>query len=312
MKWTALWSLMLAGAILTGCGGDSGGGGDSASSDHAPAAPVSDISSSDSCAPLNSYFSELRDLTNAARTEVKAPPLSFSLQLGQSAQQFAKDMATKNYFSYNHIGKNGSTFDQRIEATGYSGTKVGENLAAGGYSAQQTFNDWMDSPTHQNNLLSSAFTEVGFGMFESQNSDFGRYWVQHLGNGSSAGGVHIPSDCGLGSMATASKVPTAAVAGRSNLDTPSRANRQAAQPGTAYGGEGLTLPGNGTIPAGSLAFAIADSTRRGENREIPEPTLLLGLGGIGLALWRDRKVAARKASALATDTRDDSDSAYRS
>lgn len=299
MKWTALWSLMLSGAMLTSCGGDSGGG--SVSSDRTRTVnPVTEISSGDSCTPLNSYFSELRTLTNAARAKVNAAPLSFSLQLGKSAQLFAKDMATNNYFAYDHIGRNGSKFNERIRDTGYQGSKIGENLAAGGYTAQQTFNDWFASDSHKNNLLSTSFTEVGFGMFDATGeSTFGRYWVQHLGSGNSTGGIYIPNDCGLETLTAENVTPDAVVAGRSNLDEQSTSTHQAAQPTAAYGGETLTLPGNGSIPVGSLAFAVADTTRNSGNQEIPEPALLLGLGGLGLAIWKDRKVAARKASNLA-------------
>ena len=300
MKWTALWSLMLTGAMLTSCGGESGGGGQ-VSSDRKSAAPAIEVSTNGACTPLNSFFSELRNLTNAARAEKGTAPLSFSLQLGKSAQDYAEDLATQNFFSHN--GKDGSTFSSRIKATGYTGSKVGENLVAGSYTAQEAFSDWMDSDSHRNNLLSPAFTEVGFGMYDTTgDSNYGRYWVQHLGSGNSQGGIYIPDDCGSVTLTTADASPDKAVAGVSNLDTERQGSPQDAQPETAYGGEGLTLPGNGSIPVGSLAFAVADSTRNGGNQEIPEPALLLGLGGLGLAILRDRKVAARKASALAIDS----------
>lgn len=307
MKWTALWSLMLAGTMLTSCGGESGGGNVVSDRDSAPT-PVQEVSRDNSCTPLGEYFSTLRDLTNAERKKEGVQPLRFSFNLGKSAQRFAEDMATHNYFSYDHIGRNGSTFDQRIKATGYGGSKIGENLAAGGYTAQQTFNDWMNSATHRNNLLSSAFTEVGFGMYENPNSTFNRYWVQHLGNGNSNGGIYIPADCGLKTLTAASTAPASAVAGRSNLDASNGGNHQAAQPTSAYGGETLNLPGNGSLPVGSLAFAVADSTRGGGNQEIPEPALLLGLSGLGLAMWSDRKVASRKANGSDSSTETDTDS----
>ena len=58
----------------------------------------------------------------------------------------------------------------------------------------------------------------------------------------------------------------------------------------------LSLTGHGTIPVGSLAFAIAGKANSG-NQEIPEPALLLGLMGLGVAIVRDRKVAASKRAA---------------
>jgi len=295
MKWTALWSLMLAGAMLTSCGGDSGGG--QASRDKTPTARrVEEVSSDNSCVPLNGFFSELLTLTNQARDEVKAPRLKFSLKLGESAQEYAEDLATQNFFS--HKGKDGSTYKSRIKATGYKGAGVGENLAAGSYTAQDAFSGWMESSSHRNNLLNPAFTEVGFGMFDTTGeSNYGRYWVQHLGTGNSTDGVYVPDECGLDTVTAVDQAPERVVAGRSNLDTSKEGNPRDAQPETAYGGEGLTLPGSGTIPVGSLAFAVADATRNGGNQEIPEPALLLGLSGLGLAIWKDRKVARKRVSA---------------
>ncbi|MEO1791168.1 MAG: CAP domain-containing protein [Cyanobacteria bacterium J06629_19] len=300
MKWTALWSLMLTGAMLASCGGESGGG--NVSNDRtSSASAVEAIVSNDSCTPLNSYFSELRNLTNQARAKVNAAPLRFSLQLGKSAQGYAEDLATQNFFS--HDGKDGSTFQSRIKATGYTKSGIGENLAAGEYTAQQTFTQWEESTTHYDNLLNPAFTEVGFGMFDTTGeSTFGRYWVQHLGSDSTPGGIYIPNDCGLETLTTASKAPSQAVAGRSDLGAPSNgAAQQNEQSGTAYAGKGLTLPGNGTIPVGSLAFAAADATQGGK-QDIPEPAILLGLAGLGLAMWRDRKVAQKKAFALTANS----------
>ncbi|HLG91078.1 MAG TPA: CAP domain-containing protein, partial [Candidatus Saccharimonadales bacterium] len=46
---------------------------------------------------------------------------------------------------------------------GYSYQKLGENLAAGFSSEQSTVNGWMGSAPHRENLLDSAFSEVGFG-----------------------------------------------------------------------------------------------------------------------------------------------------
>ncbi|MEL7355397.1 MAG: CAP domain-containing protein [Cyanobacteria bacterium J06634_6] len=304
MKWTAVWSLVMMGAMITGCGGDSGGGGQ-ASVEVVTAPSQAASVSNDSCTPLNSYLSELGRLTNIERAKHNAPALEFSLQLGQAAQKYAQKMAEDNRFD--HVGINGSTFGQRIRAEGYSGAYIGENIAAGQRTPQQVVEGWMNSESHRNNLLSKAFTEVGFGFFENNSSSYSRYWVQNLGSGNSQQkGIYIPSNCGGMTPAVATdKAPKSAVAGLSNVSVSQMDGDQKTQPESVYTEESLMLPGNGTIPVGSLAFAVSDAVSGDGNQEIPEPALMLGLASLGLALWRDRKNAAKKAQALAEQASDE-------
>ena len=300
MKWTALWSLVIIGTMVTGCGGESGGqkpaNQDTVTTDSAVRAAANNVCND----PLTRYFSELRTLTNRARAEVNAPALQFSLQLGESAQKYAKEMATQDFFG--HVGRNGSKFDERIRATGYTGGYIGENLAAGYDTPQQVFDNWMDSTGHRNNLLSKAFTEVGFGLYNQSSSSYGVYWAQNFGSGNSQKGIYIPQDCGeIGAIVTANAAAPRAVAGVSNFAINQTGSPQDAQPTSVYTKESLTLPGNGTIPVGSLAFAVSKSVSGDRNQEIPEPALMLGLAGLGLALWRDRKNGANQASQRANN-----------
>src|SRR5438132_3215953 len=54
--------------------------------------------------------------------------------------------------------------------SGYLYQKLGENLAAGFSDEQSTVNGWMASPPHRENLLDSAFSDVGFGF--ANNPDY--------------------------------------------------------------------------------------------------------------------------------------------
>ncbi|MDB5034427.1 MAG: hypothetical protein JWQ98_1668 [Chlorobi bacterium] len=57
------------------------------------------------------------------------PPLAFNAKLIAAARRQSRDMLTHNFQS--HTGSDGSTFDQRINAAGYTGwTYIGENIAA--------------------------------------------------------------------------------------------------------------------------------------------------------------------------------------
>lgn len=292
MKWTALWSLVMTGVMVTGCGTGGSSGSSSISSDSVPSATPINSAAVGSCPLIESYFSELLAKTNEARAAVDAAPLRFSLRLGKSAQDYAKNMATNNFFGH---GEKGS-FETRIRAAGYAGEFVGENLVAGRYTPGGAVTNWLNSQSHYQNLINPAYTEVGFGVFDmTGQSKYGRYWTQHLGSGDSQGGAYIPTDCGkITTATTQNDALQSATAGRSNIPTAAESDLKSALPKTAFSEKALTLPGNGNIPVGSLAFAIAGETNS-DNTEIPEPALLLGLAGLGVALWRDRKVSTKKA-----------------
>ena len=82
-------------------------------------------------------------------------------------------MATNNYFS--HTGSDGSTFDSRISATGYSYRMAGENIAAGAATAEAVMELWMNSPGHRANILNCGYTQIGVGYAYNAGSDYGHY-----------------------------------------------------------------------------------------------------------------------------------------
>jgi hypothetical protein len=103
----------------------------------------------------------LLDDTNSARTANGVSPLTLNAKLDASAQAKANDMAAKDYWSHNT--PSGDPPWVFIDAQGYAYQKLGENLATGFNSEQATIDGWMASPPHRENLLDSAFAEVGFG-----------------------------------------------------------------------------------------------------------------------------------------------------
>ena len=199
MKWTAWWSLAIASVTMTGYGSSSSAQGlsNAVGSDRAKGVNVSAVSGE--CAYLDSFFSELLALTNEARRDAGLKPLRISYLLGQSAQEYAEDLATQNFFS--HQGKDGSTLSSRVAATGYDFAAAGENIAAGQRTAEAVFDGWMSSAGHRKNILATEYTEVGFGMFDATgSSDYGKYWVQNFGKPdgrSSQSDMYIPSHCGV-------------------------------------------------------------------------------------------------------------------
>ncbi|MEM8503300.1 MAG: CAP domain-containing protein [Cyanobacteria bacterium P01_D01_bin.1] len=294
MRWTTLCSLALAGLVATGCGSGSEESPQKTSQKITSSSqPVPKVSNS--CVPLRGFFSELLELTNQARAEVNADPLRFSFQLGQSAQAYAEDLATQNFFS--HKGKDGSTFDSRIAAKGYDFAVAGENLTAGSnFTARNAFDAWMNSNEgHRENLLSKSFSEVGFGLYDTTgNSTYGRYWVQHLGmpkSGRSKGGIYIPDECGLATAAPSAAPIVSAVAGRSTFGD--RSGLPGAIPASLLATEVEKLFSVHSRPANSRPEKGHSTGSYGaqelDAKAVPEPASVMGLCVLGVALWRRRR-----------------------
>ncbi len=111
--------------------------------------------------------SGLLSSTNSARAQNGKASLQINSKLAAAAQAKANDMATRNYWSHNTPeGNPPGTF---VTAQGYSYQKLGENLAAGFSDEQSTVNGWMGSAPHRENVLDSAFSEVGFGWANNPN-----------------------------------------------------------------------------------------------------------------------------------------------
>jgi uncharacterized protein YkwD len=103
---------------------------------------------------------------NAYRTQNGLPPYTVNAQLTQAAQAHSEDMACNNLFV--HTGSNGSTPTTRVASAGYQATYVSENVY-GRYpapSAQEAVTWWATDqidPRHNENLVSTQYTEIGVG-----------------------------------------------------------------------------------------------------------------------------------------------------
>ena len=105
--------------------------------------------------------------TNTARSQNGVASLSLNDKLDAAAQAKANDMATRNYWSHNT--PEGNPPWVFVTTQSYSYQKLGENLAAGFNDEQSKINGWMASPPHRENLLDSAFSDVGFGFANNPN-----------------------------------------------------------------------------------------------------------------------------------------------
>ena len=105
-------------------------------------------------------------LINKLRRQRRLRALTDSAQLDRAANQHAREMVAKQYFS--HDSPDGEGVSDRVKGAGflrgYPSWKVGENLAWGSganSTARQIVLAWMNSPDHKRNLLDPGYRQAG-------------------------------------------------------------------------------------------------------------------------------------------------------
>lgn len=91
---------------------------------------------------------------NLTRTQNKAAPLTSNNLLDDSANARAEYLCKSNTWEHGDWA-NSFTYDY---------VKAGENLAHGFLTSQETVDGWVNSPTHFDNMIDTAFTEQGIGI----------------------------------------------------------------------------------------------------------------------------------------------------
>jgi uncharacterized protein YkwD len=129
----------------------------------------------------NTQEREVLDLTNAARRQSGCGPLSLADSLVEAAGRHASDMVRRHYMD--HTDPDGKSAFDRMEASGFHGSAMGENIAAGYDTAQRVFAAWMRSDGHRKNILNCNYNKIGIGYDPGQvKPDYGNgSWVQDFG-----------------------------------------------------------------------------------------------------------------------------------
>jgi uncharacterized protein YkwD len=97
-------------------------------------------------------------LVNRQRRAHGLPRLVASGRLDRAAQRWTSVMVHSDQFSH------GGAFMNRISATGFAWSAVGENIATGFPTPASVVAAWMHSPEHCANILNPAYREVGTGL----------------------------------------------------------------------------------------------------------------------------------------------------
>ena len=93
------------------------------------------------------------------------------------------DLGWRNYF--NHVDYFGRSMGVRRTDCGDWGGVKGENIAAGTdvYSAEAVFGLWLNSATHNAQMLDPDMHFAGVSRFYAPLSTFGWYWVMDFSSG---------------------------------------------------------------------------------------------------------------------------------
>lgn len=129
-------------------------------------------------AEADQYATRIVDLVNEERAQRNLRPLTTNATLTRLASDYGCEMIEGNYFEHTDP-ITGSTVGSRALAATYYFKKVGENLAGGFTSPEETMSQWMDSPGHRANILDEDFIEMGTAV--RTGGSYHWYWVQEFG-----------------------------------------------------------------------------------------------------------------------------------
>jgi uncharacterized protein YkwD len=87
-------------------------------------------------------------------------------------------MGDQGYF--NHQSLDGRSPFDRMKQAGYTGSTMGENIAAGQTSPSAVVQGWMQSSGHCKNIMNGQFKDLGVGYYLGTQG-YKHYWVQNFG-----------------------------------------------------------------------------------------------------------------------------------
>lgn len=117
------------------------------------------------------YEAEVLKLVNEQRAEYGLSPLVQDNGATEVAHLRAKEIVQ----SFSHTRPNGSSCFTAADELGVSYRSAGENIAYGYATPEQVVSGWMNSEGHRKNILSSSFSKIGIGCYESRGV---LYWSQ--------------------------------------------------------------------------------------------------------------------------------------
>lgn len=188
-----IFSVATLAFALTACGGGGSDVGDGTSGNTGGGTSTNVILGQNGAVDVNTQGQFAIDVLNSVNT-IRAtartcgtqqmpavPAVSWNSLLTAAAVEYANDMATNDYFNFDHTSEDGRTAYQRITNAGYAYSNIGEIIAAGQPDLASVMQAWVDSPGHCQVLMSASLKEIGGAQGVNQNSTHINYWVIDFG-----------------------------------------------------------------------------------------------------------------------------------
>ncbi|ROV60399.1 CAP domain-containing protein [Vibrio ponticus] len=173
--------------LLSACGGGEGGSSQSNQTGSQPSGGGGSQPSEPND-PQATFAEQMLAAVNNARATSRQcgstymPPVSaltWDYDLESAAFRHSSDMANGDFMS--HTGSDGSSVADRVDATGYAWSRVGENIAVGQTSINAVVNAWLNSEGHCMNIMNADFEQMGASLVENHSGAYGYYWTQVFG-----------------------------------------------------------------------------------------------------------------------------------
>ncbi len=135
-----------------------------------------------------SFADQVVALVNQHRAALGLVQLRVSPTLTASAVWKARHMAYYGYMQHDDPAPPiARLWYQRVQACGYAGGGMGENIAYGYPTPQDVMNAWLNSPGHKANIENASYRAIGVGAAGST-----VFWAQDFGTTDDSGSVTPP------------------------------------------------------------------------------------------------------------------------
>jgi hypothetical protein len=136
--------------------------------------------------PYDAEELQILQLINEYRQNNGLEPLLISDTLTVPSERHNEDMAKYGFFAHDTVASSyypaGSEPWDRMAAEGYDyNTYRGENLAVGYETAEEAFEAWRLSPSHNAAMLDGNYKVVGIARLYVPGSEYGWYWTTDFG-----------------------------------------------------------------------------------------------------------------------------------
>ncbi len=158
----------------SGCTGDNGMAGNAPATGNGTSGNNPAAGNGTSAQPVgqfSDYAQAVLEEVNRNRQEHGVAPLILAEDLCYGADIRAQEIVSV----FSHTRPDGSACYSVIQG---SYRKAAENIATGHATAQETVEQWMNSPGHRANILDPELRELGVGYCQAPDSEYGHYWVQ--------------------------------------------------------------------------------------------------------------------------------------